>query len=152
MEKYITLVFKCLANPTSNIEKTHDVTGLLNLKVQNYVQQSIRPNDDLDLQLSRLEHDKNHGSVGEKVGDTHLWFPLRPNIEENKGEPIYQPSLILSTCPFHFASPFVDSSSNWEELWRRVGSWNEGNREGEGRLWEVKRHEKKTCYSSRELK
>jgi hypothetical protein len=57
-ESSITLVFKCLANSTSNIEKTHDPTGL-NLKVQNCVQQSIRPNSDLDLQLSRFKLAKN---------------------------------------------------------------------------------------------
>jgi hypothetical protein len=101
-----------LANSTSNIDKTHDLT-LLNIKFRIVCSNESGPNDDLDLQLSRFKLAKYLASGGEKVRDTHLGYPLRPNSEEIKGEkPIYQPSLILSTCPFCFTSPFVDSSSN----------------------------------------
>jgi hypothetical protein len=64
----MTFVFKCLANSTFNLEKRHDITGLLNLKTQNCVQRSsdltvtwIFSHLDLNMTKTMDKHEKRLG-------------------------------------------------------------------------------------------
>jgi hypothetical protein len=98
-EKPITFVFKHLTNSTLNIEETHDLTELLNLKFQ----RSVRPNDDLDLQLSRFKHDKNHGSVEEKVGG---YSPRVSPCTKQRGKLRGKAGLSPLVDPLHVPIPF----------------------------------------------
>jgi hypothetical protein len=54
---------------------------------------------------------KNQGSVGKKVGDTHLGFLLDQRQGKKHGKVDPHILLIISMYLFRFASPFVDSST-----------------------------------------
>jgi hypothetical protein len=90
-EIFITLVFKCFTNSASNKAKIHDLSILLSLKIQIFVQRSIWLKGDLDLRLSKFKLSKNLGSGGKKCGNTHLGFPLDQQLGKQRGKLIYTP-------------------------------------------------------------